>query len=756
MTRNLRTLAVLLVFATPLVVTAQDGGVPSWIGGDPFSGGTDDPLGVDRDDRLERVAPTRLEEEVSAHIPVTQGEVLGAIGGVREEHHEVDVRLEHGLALVEVRMQFRSRARHAAEVRYRLAVPEGASLASLRACNRNGCREGAIDASAGVLGPYDLAVRARAEVAERPPIAHAAPVEDDRGHAIWLRAAPVMPRARELLGGRDDSELDLTVRYVVAAPVRGARVRLTLPERGRDPRAAPARVRIRSSELSHGEVDGQDAVEREVEAAAQSPIEITAQLLGAGPATATEAWIVPCGSGRCARLRAVATPRPSRARDLIVLIDASPSTASSARGRIEPAIAALLSSLPSRSRLRLAAFAARAEAIIETPTAPTEISLVEVTRALSHELGSATRFEAAWELVEPWVRDMHDPLILVVGDGGLTISPAATRAFEAARRAGVELAALNVADRPTGRALAGALDAISARRVDAGAEADRAARGHGMQPLAERLSVLLAPMVEPRVRARIGSRIVVLGALRAGEEVVFEGPVTGRGAMAFSPNRTPAGAPPDELLVAVRDRLERAAGRRDAPVRLAALAPESLAQDELACSIQGPQRSASAPVGPQVRVIEAATRRCDRSPFPTPSPADSTTEALTPAHLRTREGPTGLPERSLLTMLRQRIVPAARGCFRDDRRGRPSYQRRAVFAFRLADREVIEADVEGALAASLRECLTHSMDTLDIPPFDGTVSVRYPIYTAPELPPPTLSLDPDIADAVDGVSEEPL
>lgn len=748
---NARTLCFLLALLGPSAGLAQDGGIPEWVEHDPFTRDRDDPLGIDRDDRLERVSPTRLEEEVQRRIPVVAGEVLGAIAGVREDYHEVDVRFEHGFAYIEVRMRFRSRARHAAEVRYRLAVPPGVSLASLRACNRHGCRDGLVDASTGVLGPYDDAIRARAPGGGRPPVAHVAPIEDDRGHALWLRAAPVPPPRQA--GVRDDAYLDITLRYVVPAPVRGGAVRLTLPARGRDARVAPARVRIRSEELSHGAVDGQEAVERVVPRAAWQPIELTARLADAGSAVATEAWIVPCGTGRCARIRVVADPRPMRARDLILLIDASPSTAGSARGRIGPAVAALLSSLPSRSRLRIGAFAARAEAIVEAPTAPTEISLVRVTRALERELGSATRFEAAWELVEPWVRQMRDPLILIVGDGGLTASDASTRAFDAARRAGAEVAVLNVADRPSTGALVAAIEAIDGRLVDSGREADRAARGHGMEPLAERISALLAPVVEPRVRARVGRRIVDIGALRAGEELIWEGPIEGRGVLLLRPSRARGEEPPDTLALALRDRLERGAGRGDTPLRLAALAPASLRGDPAVCTVHGPHRSASAPVGPRVRLVPAATRRCDRSPIPTRSEA-SPPVVSAPEHLRPHEGPGGLPERSLLTMLRQRIIPAARGCFRNERRGRPSYQRRAVFEFRLADREVIAAHVRGSLAAPLRECLTHAMDSLDIPPFDGSVSVRYPVYTASRLPPPTLSLDPEVADAVDALADE--
>ncbi len=105
-------------------------------------------------------------------------------------------------------------------------------------------------------------------------------------------------------------------------------------------------------------------------------------------------------------------------------------------------------------------------------------------------------------------------------------------------------------------------------------------------------------------------------------------------------------------------------------------------------------------------------------------------------------------------MLRHRIVPVARGCFREDRAGRPNYQTRAVFAFQLADREIVDAGVSGRLTPELRACLLRAVDELAIPRFDGTVAVRYPIYTAPQLPPPTLSLDGDVADAVDAIAPE--
>ncbi|RZO64073.1 MAG: hypothetical protein EVA89_05545, partial [Sandaracinaceae bacterium] len=132
--------------ATP--AAAQDGGLPDWVEQDPFSNEEDDPLGIDRSDQLERVSPTTVEEEAHAPIPVQRGEVLHAIAGVRETGHEVDVWLGHGMAVVEERMRFTSSARYPAELRYRLAVPDGASLAHLEVCSPDGCREGLVEEGA--------------------------------------------------------------------------------------------------------------------------------------------------------------------------------------------------------------------------------------------------------------------------------------------------------------------------------------------------------------------------------------------------------------------------------------------------------------------------------------------------------------------------------------------------------------------------------------------------------------------------------
>ncbi|MEQ9647954.1 MAG: hypothetical protein RLO52_20850, partial [Sandaracinaceae bacterium] len=360
------------------------------------------------------------------------------------------------------------------------------------------------------------------------------------------------------------------------------------------------------------------------------------------------------------------------------------------------------------------------------------------------------RFEAAWDTVSPWVRESSDPLILVIGDGGLTTGAGARRALLEARRSGADVAFLNVADRPSTPGLRGAAEAADVMVVDAGVEADRAARGHGMEALEERIRALLAPVVEPRLTARIGRRTVALGRLRAGEERVWEGVVAG-------PVRVlgvRAAAPPAPLARVLADRLAVRV-RSAPPLRLVAVANPS---PPATCTPQGTFRDADAPVPVGTRLALADTRRCDQpvigdgaeASAPEVEAADQPERI---ARLARHADQSGLPARSLLHLLRQRIVPVARGCFRDDRRGRAAYQTRATYSFRLADREIIDAEVQGRLSDALRQCLERAIDDLEVPPFEGTVSVRYPLYTRAVERPPTLTLDADVADAVDALGE---
>jgi hypothetical protein len=111
----------------------------------------------------------------------------------------------------------------------------------------------------------------------------------------------------------------------------------------------------------------------------------------------------------------------------------------------------------------------------------------------------------------------------------------------------------------------------------------------------------------------------------------------------------------------------------------------------------------------------------------------------------------GMPADPLLDMLRRRILPVARGCFRRDRAGRAKYDQRAVFAFTLAEREIVSATVEGRIAEELRRCLLAAVDSLEVPRFSGVVKVRYPLVTESVPLPEQVQLQAGTATELDGL-----
>jgi len=86
-----------------------------------------------------------------------------------------------------------------------------------------------------------------------------------------------------------------------------------------------------------------------------------------------------------------------------------------------------------------------------------------------------------------------------------------------------------------------------------------------------------------------------------------------------------------------------------------------------------------------------------------------------------------------------------------DRAGRPDYQVRAVFAFELAEREVVSAEVTGTITDALRSCLLGAVDELAVPRFSGRVVVKYPLVTEKETLPAQIELTPQTAERLDSV-----
>lgn len=716
-----RSLALLLTLSLTALAAAQSS--------DPAAellpeGMPDDPIGTGdthtlRDVPSEPEAPPidPLRPPRAPAVTVDEGAVLTAIPGVREVDHRVDLKLTEGRIEASVVLRIISRAQHRAEVRYRLAVPKGARAGSLEVCLEDRCRLGAPDASAA----YDAAVRARpAEAAEAPlPVADVRAVTDERGAALIVRAAPVIA----------GQTLELRLRYVAETRTHGGITHARIPARGRDPRAAPARLTFETDELLAPAVDGRPAHDRRSghhEIEPWEPVTLSAtHRSGGGAQVHFERF--PCAAGRCARLHAVAGPSGPRRERVVLLLDASPSMLGPARGRMGAALAALLGTMHRDSRVRAFAFAGQARSLMAQWRTPDEVPLATLGRASALELGAATRFEAVWRQLRP---RRGDHLVLV-GDGGLTESRDQIAAADAAREAGVRVSVLNLADRGTKAALRRLAERTGGVVVHAGAEAELASRARTTARLEERVALLSARAVARDVRIeRPGGEPLRLGDLRAGEAITWSGPAP-RGTRAVvgtprQPRRGPAADSP----------LGRAlsAMATGAPGRLAAVADPDRARPSL-CADEGPATRAGGVSTDEAPLILAEARSCEPRPAPAPPASD-------------RMG-RGMPAETVLSMLRRRIIPGARRCFRLDRAGRGDYSVRAVFELELADREVSGAEVEGEISPRLRSCLMETLEGLDVPVFRGSVLVRYPLYTERHPPPPTIELREEVAEPVD-------
>lgn len=724
----------------------------------PLSQFEDDPIGLDPTPPTPAPQPRKAAagsaEPDSRYGPTPPpfrarpGEVLTATAAVREVAHAVQVHFARGLAQVEMTLRFESAARGPAELDYRLAAPPGSAPASLEVCNPRGCRRGLSSREPAGRSAYDAALLARPRGDSMGPgglpIASLRRERDGRGTALRLRAAAVSREA----------PLQVRLSYVVPTETHGGRTRLRLPPRGMDPRIAATELRLRVTGLLTPEIDGRPASEVPAAPDPRVATELSARLPAGELAVHTEHF--PCAPptrGRCARAWVAAGSKTPRAREVWLAIDLSPSTEGPARNRLPAALATLLASAPGGSRVRALGFASRSEVLWPDPVPAPELPLPALLAPVGQEAhGSATRLESAMPTLSEWLRERPaagpKPLLVVVGDGGITTGRGDP--FARARRLGLEVSVLNLADRDTVPALAAGARGTGGAVLEAGPAAEEARRGLGEARLREQLSALFAPESSGRIRihgARGGA--VALPTLRAGQAGTWTGPVrrrarvvvaglagrrSRRAPLTTSPATSPAMAWPDDGALLAVD--PRDLGQADDWPPIAEPVPRRRDRRPPACDGRGPALRHSGLNRDSDPISLAHQRAC--APPATEQPADWKLGA-------------GMPAEPLLGMLRDRIVPVARGCFRRDRAGRGDYAVRAVFHFRMSEREIIEARVEGKLDADLRECLLRSVDGLEVPRFTGHISVRYPVVTEREPPPARIELSRGTAGELDAL-----
>ena len=691
--------------------------------GDDELGRPIDPMATMSDDDPALGTPPTDAELLEPPVRVAHGPVLDAIPGVRAQAHRTRIELTHGLLIAEETLVITSTARHRAEVLYRLAVPADVFIVSLRVCNAAGCRDGIAESHDSPQGAYEEALLARGHTENTLPVGHVARAHDELGDFLALRAAPLL----------HDQTLRITVRWVAETPVHGGALRVRWPSRGDDARDVRRSLEVVASDVVEPYLD---ATEVGRVALDEHAIELSAQAMTLDariPRTITsdsvEVLTFPCDAGRCVRARALA-PRPRiEARTLVIAIDASPSTTLGARGRIADVVRVLLAGLPAGSQVRLIAFAARTEWMSPAPVAPSAVDLDAVRTASSANLGASTRFEALMQALRDADLFRRGTDVVVIGDGGITSSPSSFEDWIAAREGGVRFFGVDVADRSSTLALTTHIEDTGGLTLDVGPEAASAAEGHGDAALSARLAAIHSR--PPRaVSFGGGHDVYPMGLLRDGEAITFEGVLASGGIR--------GGARPREVDGALAEALR---ARADHRTREVAVDPVDTSAAALCTAADGhPTRRAhlaSALLGPGRALIALAHRRS----CAVPAAAAAATAS-------------GLPSRPLLTQLRRRVIPLARRCFRDDRRGRTDYSTRADIRVTLADREIVDTHVEGPITPTLSACLASAFDGLEVPSFDGTIVVHWPLYTAAEPPPPTLELAPDVSRAVDRVTRE--
>ena len=381
--------------------------------------------------------------------------------------------------------------------------------------------------------------------------------------------------------------------------------------------------------------------------------------------------------------------RAREAKDIALLVDVSPSMRGPTEGRILPAISAILADAPDGSEILADAFAARDTPLIAESEAAAGVSLTSFEGINGAQLGSSTRVVAAEQFIRNAIRKharkTHELEIVVIGDGGLTDSAESRHLLH-------ELAH---------RAAHGEFRFVVVNLSD---QPTRALLGN---TTIEAHGIELVPMRDGEQSDLTVDDVF----LRAEFRQLFEA----RANTNISPPHSRGAVPVGEKYFSALPDIDDDGAYRNSCVR----AGPAFTRDGLSSDAHP--------------VALAAPLRC----------------AAPPAIVINPPRASGLPAETVLNMLRTRIIPPARACFRQDRRGRADYQTRATYEFHVADREISSTEVRGEIAPALRACLEDTLERLDIPYFQGEIFVRYPVHTQSQEPDPVIELEENIRTQID-------
>jgi len=426
--------------------------------------GLDDATGAGLDDAARALQPKKVPDPVAE-----SGDVLTAIAGVYESGHEVQIKLEAGLAFVEETLELSNRTRHTADAAYRLRVPDDAVLWAMRVCVAGRCRD-ALRGGADELASYAVRTPAtQGATGEELPSAAVSTIREGEGRALAVHVGPI--RARPV---------SVRVSYLSAAPIHGGHARFALPARGFDPRLVPTKIQVESRDLS--EVSARPA--------SLSDPSLTIEVEGAlakDARTLVHRARSTCRGAPCSREFRAAPSEAVGPRETWLVLDASPSMEGEARSRVPVVVAALLTLLPDATKVRAFAFAAQSEELGQWPAI--EAPLSKLSDAVLSDLGAATHLSSVLERFhDALVREK--PRVIVLSDGALDPSPREDLALERARHTGAELALVSLGEEPPAARIHQTF-ARGAGSVHLTGLADHALSQGSLDVLSERLVALL-------------------------------------------------------------------------------------------------------------------------------------------------------------------------------------------------------------------------------------------------------------------------
>ena len=571
--------------------------------------------------------------------------------GVTETGHAVGARFEGGVALVSERLSFDRGMLRYGMVTVPLAIPRDAVGVMARMCDATGCKElTPVPAGLGALVYLPESVAARFVV-----------------HARW--AAPLAIE-------------DGVARVVVPGNDRGERVPLD----------------VSLDAPGHGELHiGGHAANRMAGLAPGSPVELRAEL----PAgTAVHVHRATCGGRACGRVAVSAGRRDAVPVRAVLALPLSPSSVEVTEERIRRGAELVRASLPAGSELRVLTFGHGAPA------------LGPWTDAAELDVASFALPILAFEVEEP----LEQALALASGEvESIIVLSGPDEVWDAnalsarARRAGLRVSLVNIADAPLSSRSVGFARRSGGVAVELGdlARPTLAPRTSQAGEVARRLAALSAPIVEHAVAVRLGDRIVSLGDLRAGEQLVWEG--IGDPVVLVSGVTRAVAAPTPHARAAIAERL-----------RVALTTPRtSTARGTGTLRV----RHARPPIircGGGCRfVVRGATSR----------------EVIARAFRRTAR-------------------PAVRACFQRARAGRPSLALRVVVTVAFQRGEPVTVDATGG-GAPLDACVADAARQVRLPELEETLVVRYPFVASAAPEPPRTAIGDELRDQLHAVFGEP-